>query len=278
MARESVALIDAMKNVAEVAQPITGRGIGYKLFTLGLISSMARSEMQRVYRLLLKAREEGIIPWEWIVDETRAEERISTWDDPDQYARAVARSYRRDFWNHQPVRVVVASEKGTIRGILKPVLDEFQVGFLVLHGFSSATAVRDLADDDDGRPLICLYVGDFDPSGLFMSEVDLPDRLERYDGDQVDLRRIALLRRDLAGLPSFPASDKKKDPRYRWFVTKYGNSCWELDAMDPRDLRARVEVEIEDLIDRDAWERCARVNKEEQASLQTILAGWGAAP
>ena len=32
---------------------------------------MARSEMQRVYRLLMKAREQGTIPWEWIVDETR---------------------------------------------------------------------------------------------------------------------------------------------------------------------------------------------------------------
>ena len=37
---------------------------------------MARSEMARVYRLLLKAREQGIIPWEWIVDETRELERV----------------------------------------------------------------------------------------------------------------------------------------------------------------------------------------------------------
>jgi hypothetical protein len=60
-----------MHSVAEATQPITGRGIGYKLFTAGLIPSMARKEMQRVYRLLKEAREEGIIPWEWIVDETR---------------------------------------------------------------------------------------------------------------------------------------------------------------------------------------------------------------
>ena len=34
--------------------------------------------------------------------------------------------------------------------------------------------------------LIVLYVGDFDPSGMFMSEEDLPTRLAEYDGDHVD--------------------------------------------------------------------------------------------
>ena len=187
MAQKSLDLIEAMYDAAEAAQPITGRGIGYKLFTAGLIPSMARSEMQRVYRLLKEAREQGVIPWEWIVDETRSLERASTWDDPEEYARSVARSYRRDFWDQQPVRVEVWSEKGTIRGVLAPVLDEYGVGFRVMHGFASATSVHDVADDDDGRELIALYVGDYDPSGLYMSEQDLPARLAEYDGDHVDI-------------------------------------------------------------------------------------------
>ena len=76
--------------------------------------------MQRVYRLLKEAREQGIIPWDWIVDETRAIERVSTWADPADYARCVAQSYRRDFWDQQPHRVQVWSEKGTVRGVLRP--------------------------------------------------------------------------------------------------------------------------------------------------------------
>ena len=176
--------------------------------------------MQRVYRLLKEAREQGIIPWEWIVDETRELERVSTWDDPAEYARCVARSYRRDFWNQQPVRVMVVSEKGTVRGVLEPVLDHYAVGFRVMHGFSSATTVHDISQDDDGRPLIVLYVGDFDPSGMFMSEEDLPNRLAKYGGDHVTLKRIALTREQVSGLPSFPATDKRKDPRYKWFVAE----------------------------------------------------------
>ena len=63
---------------------------------------------------------------------------MSTWADPAEYARCVARSYRRDFWDQQPVRVEVWSEKGTVRGVLAPVLDQYAVGFRVMHGFSAA--------------------------------------------------------------------------------------------------------------------------------------------
>jgi hypothetical protein len=50
-AQRSLDLIDA-----KLSQPITGRGVGYKLFAAGL--SMAKSEMQRVYRLL-RGRQPG---------------------------------------------------------------------------------------------------------------------------------------------------------------------------------------------------------------------------
>ena len=62
-----------------------------------------------------------------------------------------------------------------------------------------------------------LYVGDYDPCGMYMSQEDLPNRLAEYDGDHVTLKRIALTREQVRGLPSFPATDKRKDPRYKWF-------------------------------------------------------------
>jgi hypothetical protein len=275
MARASLDLIEAMYAAAKAAQPITGRGIGYKLFTARLIPSVERKEMQRVYRLLRQAREQDIIPWEWIVDENRSLEKVSTWDNPEQYARTVARSYRRDFWNQQPVRCEVWSEKGTVRGVLAPVLDDYALGFRVMRGFS-ATSAYEAAQNDDGRDLIVLYVGDFDPSGLFMSKEDLPARLAKYDGHHIEVRRIAVTREQAEGLPSFAATDKQKDPRYKWFVSNHGNRCWELDAMDPNDLRDCVEAEIEELLEPVAWQRCAAVNKAEQESLKDILKNWRA--
>ncbi len=277
MAARSLELIEAMRKAAEAAHPITGRGIGYKLFTAGLIPSMSSRDMQRVYRLLREARERGMIPWQWIVDETRDLERRPSWDDPADFVQTVHRSYRRDFWNQQPVRVEVWSEKGTVRGVLQPILDHYGVGFRVLHGFSGATTIYDVAQDGDGRPLHVLYVGDHDPSGLCMSEHDLPERIAKYGGDHIVLRRIALVAEQLEDLPSFPAADKKDDPRFKWFTSRYGNRCHELDALDPNALRSVVEEAIQAEIEPVAWNRCAVVEKAEQESLRHVLDKWGAA-
>jgi hypothetical protein len=272
MSKDSIDLIKAMYVEAEKAQPITGRGIGYKLFARGLIPSMA--EMPSVYRLLRIAREKDIIPWDWIVDETRSLEQVASWDNPKQYAETMMRAYRKDYWNQQPCRVEVWSEKGTVRGVLAPILHKYGVGFRVAHGFSSATMAHDVSQDDDGRPLILLYVGDYDPSGMNMSEHDLPTRFEKYDGDHIELKRVALRKEQLANLQSFPASDKQRDTRYKWFVERYGQRCWELDAMDPRDLRKLVEKAIKKHIEPVAWKRCQVTEKAEKESIRVGIRRW----
>jgi hypothetical protein len=104
--------------------------------------------------------------------------------------------------------------------------------------------------------------------------MDLPRRLEKYGGHHVDFRRLALLQDQVDNLPSFPAADKKKDLRYKWFVRNYGNTCWELDAMDPRDLRELVEEAIQGVIDWEAWNRCAVVQNAESGSLRDFLLSW----
>jgi hypothetical protein len=192
----------------------------------------------------------------------------------------VSESYRRDFWKYQPKRVEMWSEKGTVRGLIAPVLDQFGVGFRAVHGFNSATEVYNIAQDYDGRLLIVLYIGDYDPSGMYMSEVDLPNRFAKYDGVHIVIKRIALQPWHLRGLPWFPASDKKDtsekkgDPRYGWFVENYGDRCCELDALDPNDLRATVDEAIRAEIEPNAWERCEIVEKAERESPRTVLDSW----
>jgi hypothetical protein len=78
-------------------------------------------------------------------------------------------------------------------------------------------------------------------------------------------------------LPSFAADDKRKDPRYRWFVQRRGRRCWELDALSPVVLRERLEAAIREEIDWDAWERCLRAEQAETASLREVLGAWSKA-
>jgi len=110
-----------------------------------------------------------------------------------------------------------------------------------------------------------------------MSEVDLPGRITGYGG-KVQVKRIALVKADTTArgaraIPSFDAEEKKDDPRYRWFKENYGDRCWELDAMNPNVLRQRVEAAIRSLIDMEAWEHCAKIEKAERESLKRFK--WG---
>jgi hypothetical protein len=263
--KSTIQLVEAMHKIAEEAKPITGRGIGYKLFAAGLISGM--NEMNKVYRALVNAREDGIIPWHWIVDETRDLEMVDgVFENGAVFARDFF--YRRDLWQTQPKRVELWAEKGTVRGVVWPVLARFGVGFRVLHGFNSATSMWNVSrNDGDDRPLVGLYVGDYDPSGMCMTEVDIPARLKRYDGNHIELKRIALTLEQTRSLRWFPASDKAKDPRYKWFVSNYRDRCWELDAMDPRQLRELVEAEIQALIDLALWAEQEALQEQDRRSI-----------
>ena len=87
MARASRDLIDAMYAIAKAAQPITGRGVGYKLFTRGLIKSMSVNEYAEGLSPTSSRARRGTIPWSWIVDETRELERVSTWSNTAEYAQ-----------------------------------------------------------------------------------------------------------------------------------------------------------------------------------------------
>ncbi|HEY2527130.1 MAG TPA: hypothetical protein VGJ20_04125 [Xanthobacteraceae bacterium] len=116
-----------------------------------------------------------------------------------------------------------------MRGLLWPILARLGVGFRVMHGFSSATCVWDVSQiGNDDRPLVAFYIGDYDPSGMNMSESDLPQRIKQYGGDHIELRRIALTTDQTRTLPSFSVEDKgpkngrKGDPRYAWFKQNYG--------------------------------------------------------
>lgn len=276
--KASLALVAAAYTICEETQPISLRGICYRLFVMERIVSMTKGCTDAVSRLLVWAREQGIIPWEWIVDDSRRPERVASWDNPEAIVRAAVRGYRKNYWNDQPTRIEVISEKATIKGILAPTLNEFGVPLHIMHGYGSATAVHDIAEDSisSNKPLIMIYVGDWDPSGLHMSEVDLPRRLERYEGE-VEIVRVALNDSDVARgteLPSFEVESKSKDPRYRWFVSEYGRQCWELDALSPVVLRERVESSINSYLDIDAWNHAVDVEAVERESMKSILTSW----
>lgn len=165
-AQKTIDLIAAAIRILEEIQPATVRAVCYRLFVEKLISSMEKTNTNRVSRLLVEAREEGDLPWEWIVDEARRAESVTTWQNPQQIINAAVNGYRRDYWVDHREWVEVWSEKGTVRGTLESVLNEYGVTFRVMHGYGSATVINDVAEmtANANRLLTVLYVGDRDPA------------------------------------------------------------------------------------------------------------------
>jgi hypothetical protein len=182
-AQKSLDLIDAAGRILEEIQPATVRAVCYRLFVLGVIDSMTKTNTNMVSTQLVYARENDLIPWEWIVDEARRAESVTTWANPQQILDAAVRGYRRDYWAEQPEWIEVWSEKGTCRGTLAPILNKYGITFRVMHGYGSATVLHDVAEmaDESDKQLVVLYCGDRDPSGMHMSECDLVDRVAGPD-------------------------------------------------------------------------------------------------
>src|SRR5262245_45630830 len=184
---KSLEFIKVCKHILEDIHPASIRAVAYQLFIKKLLPDMSKTSTNKVSAQLVDARELDLgeayqVPWEWIVDDTREEERAPVWSDVDELLEWAEKSYRRDYWLGQPRRVGVWSEKATVRGTLAPVLDRYHVPFLPIHGHNSATEVKRQAQrqQQDPRTWVVFYVGDWDPSGMDMSERDLPERMRRY--------------------------------------------------------------------------------------------------
>jgi hypothetical protein len=269
-------IIAASIEILAAMAPMTVRGVAYQLFNRKLIASMGRLETQRVSRILTIARERDEIGWDCIVDKGREIKRVATWETPEEIISDALSQYRKDFWSCQDYRLIVVSEKATMEGVIEPVTRRWGVDFLAVGGFNSSTRMHDLAEEigGDERTTVILYVGDWDPSGMYMSEGDFPGRLEEYGAGDYVIKRVALTRADVArgDLPAFDAEEKKSDARYKWFVSRYGTTCVELDAMSPNVLRARVESAIKKYVDMEAWKQNEVAQQAEIESIRDVLA------
>jgi hypothetical protein len=97
--------------------------------------------------------------------------------------------------------------------------------------------------------------------------------LHRYGGS-ASIIRLALDDTDVGSdseLPWFPVGDKVSDSRYQWFISRFGQRCWEVDALPPPILRARLDTAIAAVLDLDAWQHAIRIEQAETESMKSIM-------
>lgn len=247
------------------------RQLYYQLVARDYIENSVKS-YKRIGNLVSDARLAGLIDWDMIEDRNRETVIPTAWDSPAQIVRAAAQQFRIERWDGQPCYVEVMVEKDALSGILQPVCRELHVRFTANKGYSSSSAMYEAGKrvynamiKREIAQIHIFYLGDHDPSGIDMTR-DITERLIMFSKlkdkieaqgyeieDFIHIHRLALNFDQVEqwNPPENPA--KETDSRYQTYADQFGESSWELDAVEPRTLASLVRDGIQELIDKDQW-------------------------
>jgi hypothetical protein len=167
---------------------LTLRQLYYQMVARDIIVNTVQS-YKRLGSILNDARYAGLVDWSALEDRTRNLESLSHWDDPADAVESIADQYAIDKWQGQAYRPEIWVEKEALAGVVERAASLNDLGYLSCRGYMSASemygaAQRIRARRRKGQKSVIIYLGDHDPSGLDMSENDIPGRfqifLEKY--------------------------------------------------------------------------------------------------
>ena len=247
------------------------RQLYYQLVSRAYIPNTVRS-YKNLGNLVSGARQAGLIDWQMIEDRGRETVSLSHWNSPGEIVEAAAESFRIDKWKDQPYHVEIMVEKDALSGVLEPVARELDISITANKGYSSSSTMYEIGKrlahyERLGKEITILYLGDHDPSGIDMTR-DVLERLQTYSRvySPLDVDRLALNweQIEIWRPPENPA--KETDSRFAGYVVKYGESSWELDAIEPLQLANLVREAVRERRDDDLWQEA--IEKEEVMILE----------
>jgi hypothetical protein len=257
---------------------MTLRQIHYRLVSVQATDNTSQ-HYDSLSKCLIRARQNGDIPWEWMEDRLRYPRGVSMWADPAEFLTEAADWYRRDVWVTQPRYLEFWVEKDALSGFFEDELAPYGVTFNVGRGYDSWSSIKELADRllryEDCNPLI-LYFGDFDPSGEDMV-VSLEKRLRWFTGEpawadlRFTIRKMALTRADIGRYNLPPNFTKITDTRRAAFIARHGDIAVELDALPVEVLQQRIRQSVRANMDLAALERTRKRERADRKRLQVLL-------
>ena len=285
--RKTLPLAFVATEILATEQPMTLRGLFYRVVSAGWLPSTERRHYDQLGRIMVRLREAGVVPFAWLVDHVRSTIKPSSWSGLTDFADTVRDAYRMDFWSRLPAYVHVFVEKDAMAGVLAPVTEEYDVSLSVVRGFVSVSFAYEIGElwSRIEKPIFAYYLGDHDPSGLDL-ERDLREKLGRYclltevGTPRFLWKRLAVVPEDFSAFDLFPLTPKQTDSRTRWFLDQGHEECAELDAIPAGTLRDRLRAAIESHIPRREWKRLQQIERLERQQWHEVLGklGNGAQP
>ena len=281
--RKTRALVDTIVSICEELDAqgyeLTVRQLYYQLVSRDIIPNNEKSYKQ-IISVTDSARLAGILDWRYIVDRTRATYRTDGADtSPEDAIRLTARAYARALWETQPNHVEVWVEKEALVGIISQAAQGVQCNYFANKGYVSQSemyeaGMRFRRFGQRGKSNYVIHLGDHDPSGIDMTR-DIQDRLLMFAGTYAPIvRRIALNMDQIEEFNPPPNFAKMTDSRYADYESQYGDSSWELDALNPQTLDGLISAEVLSLRDESLWEAAEAQQEEEREELTVVADNW----
>lgn len=262
------------REVLSAYHPMTVRQVYYQLVSRQVIENK-RTAYQAVSDMLVAARREGIIPWDWIEDRLRRPTMWAAYSNLSAFLTSVKYRYQGEVWTTQPQNVEVWLEKDALSGIFSDVLGRYRVTLNVGRGYDGWSSIYRAAQRfkehaAEGRLTQIVYFGDFDPSGEDMAR-SLKERLSDLGCGEVIIDKVALTYADIQRYNLPPDFAKKTDTRAAAHIAKHGDVSVELDALPANVLSQRIRSEVEARMDLTALKAALDQEMEDQARLAQLI-------
>ena len=278
-ARKSLDVIENANKIITEYQAqgytLTLRQLYYQFVSRDLLPN-EQKEYKKLGSTLNNARLAGLVDWNSIEDRTRNLKAVGYYplQSPEDVLRSAAEYHEINRWEDQENYVEVWIEKDALVGVIEGVCNEWGVPYFACRGYNSQSeqwkaGMRFVEKIKEGKQVHILHLGDHDPSGMDMT-VDNDQRLETFAlahvNRTVNVHRLALNMDQVKQYSPPPNPAKQTDSRFSKYVSEFGNSCWELDALEPKVISGLIEDNIKDLIDDDLWEASGDREEEEKQS------------
>ena len=252
---------------------LTLRQLYYQMVARDIIPNTLRS-YKNLGELVVKARLAGKMDWDAIEDRTRNLARLASWDGPSEIIDAVARQYREDLWADQPHYVEVWIEKEALVGTIAATCDELRVPYFACRGYTSVSELYGAGKRFEearvnGREPVILHLGDHDPSGIDMTR-DNRERTALFAYGDVLVERLALNGDQIRRYNPPPNSAKATDSRFTDYARRFGDSSWELDALEPSVINQLIRDAVAVYRDDDTWDAAVERERERRRELRLI--------
>jgi len=203
---------EALLDIIDDGKPMTVRQVFYQATVRGLVEK-AESGYGKVQNDLTLMRRDGVLPYDWLADNTRWQRKPQTFDSVEQALRETAAFYRKSLWTDADSYVEIWLEKDALSGVILPITSMYDVPLMVARGYASLSFLYNAADYINTLtvPTYIYHLGDFDPSGVNAGEKIEETLREMAPDAEIYFERLAVTEEqiDAWNLPTRPT--KKSD-------------------------------------------------------------------